>query len=54
MMTNISVLPNSETAGNKTDKTDETDFLAVSNDDFIKGIFGDIVGRERPIVVSRP
>lgn len=52
MMTNISVLPNSETAGNKTDKTDETDFLTVSNDDFIKGIFGNIVGSERPIVVS--
>ncbi len=54
MMTNISVLPNFETAGNKTDKTDETDFLAVGNDDFIKGIFGNIVGSERPIVVSFP
>lgn len=49
---NISSLPNFETAGNKTDKTDETDFLAVGNDDFIKGIFGNIVGSERPIVVS--
>lgn len=49
---NISFLPISETAGNKTDKTDETDFSAVSNADFIKGIFGDIVGSERPIVVS--
>lgn len=49
---NNSSLPNFETAGNKTDRTDETDFLAVSNDDFIKGIFGNIVGSERPIVVS--
>ncbi len=49
---NNSSPPNFETAGNKTDKTDETDFSAVSNADFIKGIFGDIVGSERPIVVS--
>lgn len=49
---NILSLPNSETAGNKTDKTDETDSLTVSNADFIKGIFGDIVGSERPIVVN--
>ena len=51
---NNSSPPNFETAGNKTDKTDETDFLAVGNDDFIKGIFGNIVGSERPIVVSFP
>lgn len=44
--------PKTVIAGNKTDKTDETDFSAVSNADFIKGIFGDIVGSERPIVVS--
>lgn len=38
--------------GNKTDKTDRTDFSAVSNVDFIKGIFGDIDGIPRPLVVS--
>ena len=45
-------LPNFEIAGNKTDKTDKTDFPKISNSDFIKGIFGEIVGIERPIVVS--
>ncbi len=49
---NILSLPLLQKAGNKTDKTDKTDFLTISNADFIKGIFGDVVGCERPIVVS--
>ena len=49
---NDSISPNFETAGNKTVKTDKTDFLTVSNVDFIKGIFGDVIGSERPLFVS--
>lgn len=44
--------PNFDTAENETDKTDETNFATISNAEFIKGIFGEIVGTERPIVVS--
>lgn len=49
---NFSFLPNSEIAENITDKTDETDFSTISNEEFIKGIFGEISGTDRPIVVS--
>ncbi|HRB29126.1 MAG TPA: hypothetical protein PK517_03005 [Nitrosomonas sp.] len=49
---NNSSPPNFGTAGNKTNKTDETDLSKISNAGFITGIFGDIVGSERPIVVS--
>lgn len=45
-------LPNFETTANETDKTDKTDFSRISNSDFIKTIFGEITGIERPIVVS--
>ncbi|SDW00785.1 hypothetical protein [Nitrosomonas oligotropha] len=44
--------PNFDTVANETDKTDETDFSTINNEEFIKGIFGEIVGTERPIVVS--
>lgn len=50
--------PNLMVVSNQTDKTDKTDetnfsaFSAVSNTDFMKGIFGDIVDRERPLIVS--
>lgn len=46
------VLPNLETTTIITDKTDETDLSKISNSDFIKAIFGDVIGSERPIVVS--
>lgn len=52
MNTTLSILRNSESVKNKTDRTDRTDFLTISNVDFIHGIFGNIVGTERPIVVS--
>ncbi|MEQ1531817.1 MAG: DNA-primase RepB domain-containing protein, partial [Methylococcales bacterium] len=35
-----------------TDKTDKTDFQAVSNTDFMNGIFGEVIGTERPVIVS--
>lgn len=35
-----------------TDKTDKTDLLNVSNAYFISGIFGELKGTERPVVVS--
>lgn len=50
----LACLPYFETVEKKSDKTDETEFLSVCNTDFIKGIFGIIVGNERPIVVSFP
>jgi hypothetical protein len=36
----------------KTDKTDSIDLSAITNDAFIVGIFGEIGGIERPVVVS--
>ena len=44
--------PNIESTASKTEKSDKTDLSKISNSDFIKGIFGDITGSERPIVVS--
>lgn len=45
-------LPNFETAIIKTDKSDKTDFVQISNEDFMSSIFGDVKGTERPVVVS--
>ncbi|MBM4208250.1 MAG: hypothetical protein FJ190_09640 [Gammaproteobacteria bacterium] len=45
-------LPIPEIASQETDKSDKSDFSLISNADFITGIFGEIVGAERPIVVS--
>jgi len=42
----------SEIATTKTDKTDKTNFLSISNSDFISGIFGETATDERSIVVS--
>lgn len=39
-------------ASNQSDKTDKSDFSSISNDTFIAGIFGEIPGNERPVVVS--
>lgn len=50
--TSIDYQPNFEVAANQTDKSDKTDFSTISNADFIAGIFGEIVGAERPVVVS--
>lgn len=47
-----SPLPNFETPEIKSDITDETDFSTINNDEFIKGIFKELVGTERPIIVS--
>lgn len=49
---NTPTLPNFKVAGDKTDVTDETDFSTISNEEFIKGIFGETLGSDRPIVVS--
>jgi hypothetical protein len=43
-----------EIAASKTDETDKTDCMAISNPDFIAGIFGTINGSERPVVVNFP
>jgi hypothetical protein len=48
----LSSLLNSETAVNQTDKTDKTNLFKISNSEFMVGVFGDITGSERPIVVS--
>lgn len=48
----VSSLPNFETAEKKTDKSDKTDSVQISNADFMAGVFGVISGIERPIVVS--
>jgi hypothetical protein len=45
-------MPNFESAINKTDKSDKTDLIQISNEDFIYAIFGDAMGTERPVVVS--
>lgn len=36
----------------KTDNSDKTDFLEISNADFMKSLFGELSENERPIVVS--
>jgi hypothetical protein len=52
-MNNIfSLLPNFETADNETDKSDKTDSVIISNADFIESVFGEVIGTERPVVVS--
>jgi len=47
----IHSLPIFETLQNKTDKTD---FSGIGNSDFIAGVFGEISGTTRPVVVSFP
>ncbi|MDD5580046.1 MAG: hypothetical protein PHY16_12305 [Methylobacter sp.] len=48
----LSSPPNFETVESQTDKSDKTDFLIVSNAEFMAGVFGDMTGVERPVVVS--
>jgi hypothetical protein len=45
----ISLPPNFETTGTK---TDTTDIAIVSNADFIECVFGELIGMERPVAVS--
>ena len=55
--TNETILPNLTLLGNASDKTeitDETDFLMISNAEFMAGIYGDLTSTERPVVVSFP
>ncbi len=52
--TNFSTLPLFEKALEKTDKSDKTDSIAISNTDFMRGVFGEVTGKERPVVVSFP
>lgn len=49
---NTPTLPNFKVAGDKTDVTDKTYFSTISNEEFIKCIFGEVLGTDRPIVVS--
>ncbi|MGJ0428420.1 DNA-primase RepB domain-containing protein [Methylobacter sp.] len=52
-MNNVfSLLPNFETADSETDKSDKTDSIMISNADFIERVFGEVIGTERPVVVS--
>lgn len=48
----FSLLPNFETANDETDKSDKTDAILISNADFMAGVFGNVTGAERPVVVS--
>jgi hypothetical protein len=48
----ITLLPNSGTAVTKTDRTDKTDQVLISNAEFMAGVFGNITDAECPVVVS--
>ncbi len=52
MIETMSSSPVFETADFKSDKSDKTDFTNISNVDFLKSVFGNIVGTERPVVVG--
>ncbi|CAA9890373.1 conserved hypothetical protein [Candidatus Methylobacter favarea] len=52
MNESLSSPSNFETAKNQTDKSDKTDSVTISNADFMAGVFGDIAGSVRPVVVS--
>jgi hypothetical protein len=48
----FSTPPLFEKALEKTDKSDKTDSVVISNADFMVGVFGEVTGTERPVVVS--
>ena len=47
----ITSLPNSLTQEIKTDKSDKSDSI-ITNTDFLMGVFGELLGTERPVIVS--
>ena len=51
-MNNEIKLPTHTPAEHKTDKSDKTEPVIISNVDFMLGVFGEIIGTERPVVAS--
>ena len=47
----LNSLPNFVVEEFKTDKSDKTDYF-ISNAEFMLAVFGEVVGTERPMVVS--